>query len=131
MWNKFWLILGGQNFHFDYLGGFDFWFFGKFTLENINNFQKFKIQSCWNSQNGSFRYLRYDRNWFHAKSEMAVKFWNPHSEFPIILARSVFWPFEYFHFSVFRNDIKNGLLCHCPKLNGPFPSYATHWVKRL
>ena len=34
---------------------------------------------------------------------------------------SFIWIFSF----LFWNDIKNGLLCHCPKSNGPFPSYAT------
>ena len=38
-----------------------------------------------------------------------------------IIYLNIFIPF-------FWNDIKNGLLCHCPKSNGPFPSYATQTV---
>ena len=57
------LILGEINFvwyqrvkycRFYNFGGFEFWVYGNFTLENVRSCQKFKIQSCWNGQSCSF-----------------------------------------------------------------------------
>ena len=39
-----------------------------FTIENVKNSQKFKIQSCSNGQNCSFG-LQNQTNWFHVKSK--------------------------------------------------------------
>ena len=42
------------NWHLNHLEGFEFWFFGNFTFEKVTNWQKFKLQSYWNGQTGSF-----------------------------------------------------------------------------
>ena len=34
-----------KNCHFNHFGGFEFWFFENFTLENVKNFQNFKMQN--------------------------------------------------------------------------------------
>ena len=43
-----------KNCHLNNLGGFEFSFFGNFTLESVKNIQKFNNQSCSNGQKGNF-----------------------------------------------------------------------------
>ena len=68
-WNQFWLISEGQNYHFDNFGGFEYWFFGKFTLENVRNIQKTENTELLKGSKVQFLGLQNNQNWFHVKSE--------------------------------------------------------------
>ena len=43
-----------KNCQFNHFGGFEFEYLENFTLSNVKNSQKFKIQSFKKGQNGSF-----------------------------------------------------------------------------
>ena len=72
-WNQLWLISEGKNCYFTILEAFNFDFFEKFTLENVKNYQKLKIQTFKNSFKGQFLGLHSDQNWFHVKYEWPTK----------------------------------------------------------